>query len=209
MGCCGEARDSHPVPQNNNGGQGTLYPPQYPTSTQPGPHPPIGYNEKPHYDTSGAPTSMSSHSPHKDANFQQHPMTNGRPGTSSPPATGDFNPSYPPGPAPQGPPGQSYTPMLDPNIVRPSPVHAANRSQTVSPPLAMGMPGQFSGPGSMSSAMPRGTAQNAPRVDDGKLSISVEYVLAFERVFMGSGCAYLYLAVSVQRLPAWPTAPPE
>ncbi|KAG8908847.1 hypothetical protein FRB99_003086 [Tulasnella sp. 403] len=117
----------------------------------------------------------------------------------SPPVNGDFNPAYPPAPVSPVPPGAggpSYTPMLDPTIVRPNPVHA--RSRTVSPPLAMGTPAPFTGPGSTSSAMPGGVTKV---IDDGKLSISVDFGTTTSGVAYGSSRIN---AGRVQNIIHWP-----
>ncbi|KAG8887888.1 hypothetical protein FRB98_008783 [Tulasnella sp. 332] len=173
--CCGESSDSHPIRQSNPG-QGNTYSPTYPTQSQPSPHPPLQaypHNEngtpKPEMTMNGERNGVSMHS----ENGFAHDET-----PTTPPAVGDFNPAYPPGPAHTATVGPgSYTPLLDPNIVRPNPVHA--RPGTASPPLALDTPGQFTGPGSISSGAPPSMRRNVPgqsNIDDGKLSISVEKV---------------------------------
>ena len=159
MGCCGEPRDK-PSPQNNNGGEGMIYHPAYPTSTQPQPQPQLTYPEQP-YDPNGA----NSHQYSTQMNgVSQH--------------NGVFNPAYPPGPLPSSPPPGSnsafqHGPMLDPNVLRPSPVHAAiTRDSTGSPPLGLGSPNTFTGHGSPSAP----SSSTTHPIDDGKLSISVECV---------------------------------
>lgn len=182
MGCCGEPRSKDqppPPPQGNNAGQGAIYPPTYPTNTQPSPHPPLQYP-----DPSKTPHPPNGYVNGNGTMHGQMPSThqmqtlNGHPGvgpTGSP--THDFNPTgYPPGPQAtmghQGPPQNNFGPMLDPTIQRPTPIHPPQRSTTVSPPLAMGTPGPFTGPGSVTSSTPSGAGGST--FDDGKLSISVE-----------------------------------
>ncbi|KAG8879389.1 hypothetical protein FRB97_001660 [Tulasnella sp. 331] len=198
--CCGESSDSHPVRQSNPG-QGNTYSPTYPTQSQPSPHPPLQaypHNEngtpKPEMTMNGERNGVSMHS----ENGFAHDET-----PTTPPAVGDFNPAYPPGPAHTAIVGPgSYTPLLDPNIVRPNPVHA--RPGTASPPLALDTPGQFTGPGSISSGAPPSMRRNVPgqsNIDDGKLSISVDFGTTTSGVAYGSSRIN---AGRVQNIIHWP-----
>jgi hypothetical protein len=83
----------------------------------------------------------------------------------------------------------TYTPLLDPNIVRPSPVHAQGaRTQTVSPSLSMGGTSGFNGQVTTTAVSPGmlmdhvytyqeltcRTGQQL-NMDEGKLSISIDF----------------------------------
>ncbi|KAG8997245.1 hypothetical protein FRB90_012533, partial [Tulasnella sp. 427] len=207
MGCCGEARDKAappPPPQGNNSGQGAIYPPTYPTNTQPSPHPPLHYPDP--SKTPNPPNGYGNGTMHGQMPpAHQMQGLNGHTGVvppHSPP--NDFNPTgYPPGPqvtmGQQGAPPNNFGPMLDPNIQRPTPIHPPQRSTTVSPPLAMGTPGQFSGPGSGTSALPSGALGSV--IDDGKLSISVDFGTTMSGIAYGSSRIN---AGRVQNIIHWP-----
>jgi len=145
--CCGEPRNPNETP----GQQVQLNQPwNGPITHQPAPHPPPGF-------------------PHA---LHQHPLgsTHGPP---QPPPTA-YVPSSAPTPTPphwNAGSINSYTPLLDPNIVRPSPVHAQDfRASTVSPTL---------GPPSRTTS---GMGQTGPpptisqqTMDEGKMSVSIDF----------------------------------
>lgn len=170
--CCGESSDSQPIGQS----QGNIYPAGYPTQSQPSPHPAL--QAYPPRNENGTPKlEMTMRGERNGVSMQsENGFAHGDIPPTTPPAAGDFNPGYPPGPTHTTTAGPgSFNLLLDPNIVRPNPVHA--RPGTASPPLALDTPEQFTGPGSISSGAPPSMRRNMPgqsNIDDGKLSISVE-----------------------------------
>ncbi|KIO30475.1 hypothetical protein M407DRAFT_20531 [Tulasnella calospora MUT 4182] len=209
MGCCGEPRSKTlppPPPQGNNAGQGAIYPPSYPTNTQPSPHPGLQYpdpSKTPHppngYTNGNGTMHGQMPSVHQMQTLNGHPHV-----VPTNPPPNDFGPTgYPPGPQPtmghQGPPQNNFGPMLDPTIQRPTPIHPPQRSTTVSPPLAMGTPGPFTGPGSMTSSTPSGAGGST--FDDGKLSISVDFGTTMSGIAYGSSRIN---AGRVQNIIHWP-----
>ncbi|KAG8989997.1 hypothetical protein FRB93_003373 [Tulasnella sp. JGI-2019a] len=201
--CCGESKDVAPATQGRS--NGTTYTPGYPTQSQPSPHPPLqAYPQTPGPENGTPKPEMTLRgergiSVPNGNGFSAHDN-----GPTTPPAAGDFNPAYPPGPAHTSTPGPgAYTPLLDPNIVRPNPVHAG-RPGTTSPPLALDTPEQFSGPGSISSGVPPSMRRNMAgqsNIDDGKLSISVDFGTTTSGVAYGSSRIN---AGRVQNIIHWP-----
>ena len=123
---------------------------------QPGPHPPPGF----------APSPMG-------PNGYPQGSLHGSPPPPQPPP-----PAWIPNPTPTPSNSQwntnstnSYTPLLDPNIVRPSPVHAQDfRASTVSPPLN---PPSRPGSGYGRTGAPPTISQQT--MDEGKMSVSIDF----------------------------------
>lgn len=146
--CCGEPRGVN----ETQGQQAQLAQPAFnpwngPVTHQPAPHPQPGF-------------------PH---NQQSVGSIHGPP--QPPPAA--WVPSSAPTPTPphwNAGSINSYTPLLDPNIVRPSPVHAQDfRASTVSPPL---------GPPSRTASGMGGTGPPptiSQQMDEGKMSVSIDF----------------------------------
>ncbi|KAF8488899.1 actin-like ATPase domain-containing protein [Gautieria morchelliformis] len=90
---------------------------------------------------------------------------------------------------PMSPPG-SYTPLLDPNVVRPSPVHAA-RSEVMSSAM------------SVTSPMSRSVTSQPfnPPADEGRISVSIDFGTTFSGVAYGSS---RIAAGKVQQILHWP-----
>jgi hypothetical protein len=91
----------------------------------------------------------------------------------------------------------SYTPLLDPSIVRPSPVHAAGsmRASTVSPPINTPTPALPP----ISPGIPQSATK--PVVDEGKISVSIDFGTTFSGVAYGSS---RIAGGQVQQILNWP-----
>ncbi|CCA73398.1 hypothetical protein PIIN_07352 [Serendipita indica DSM 11827] len=168
---------------------------QYPNQQTPGAFPNQfgaanmpGQAWNPHMSMSGYPQQVPM------AGHQQQPS--GQWGAS--PAPG---PTPPPKAATHG--SGTYTPLLDPNIVRPSPVHIQDaRTNSTSPPLtASGTSGwqsaqnsAFNGPMAVPGAPPMNQ-------DEGKLSIAIDFGTTFSGVAYGSS---RIAAGTVQQILHWP-----
>ena len=149
--CCGEPRNANETPgQQAQLGQPAFNTWNAPITHQPGPHPPPGF---PH---------ASLHTPVGSLH-----------GPPQPPQPA-WVPNSAPTPASQWNAGSinSYTPLLDPNIVRPSPVHAQDfRASTVSPPLHPPSRPTTSDMGR--TGPPQTIAQQT--MDEGKMSVSIDF----------------------------------
>ncbi|KDQ16894.1 hypothetical protein BOTBODRAFT_106352 [Botryobasidium botryosum FD-172 SS1] len=175
MGCCGEPRDENP-PQSSFPIQGQSMvqqqPPAHPGLQYQG-HMPSTLSHHPtspppaHYDLAGANAHVSQQLLHRgnigiQGHYaQQHPLSSNTPSN------------------------HSYTPLLDPQIARPSPVHP--RAGTVSPP-----------------AVPTSTGLNgnpAPKLDEGKMSVSIDFGTTFSGVAYGSS---RIAGGKVQQIITWP-----
>ena len=148
--CCGEPRNANETPgQPAQLGQPAFNAWNGPVTQQPGPHPPPGF-------------------PHAS---NQHPVGSLH-GAPQPPLPG-WAPNPAPTPTPQLNAGSinSYTPLLDPNIVRPSPIHAQDfRASTVSPLLrSPSVPTSNMG----QTGPPPTIAQQT--MDEGKMSVSIDF----------------------------------
>lgn len=136
--------------------------PQYPMSQQPGPQPGLQYPSNVGSPTSFAPPQMQAP---QGAYFPQQSMT--------PQPTG-----FGPGSMHQqqmtnaSSIANSYSPLLDGNIVRPNPVHAPGsmRASTVSPPLSTPTPAIPS-----MSPPPGMAGMTSPTKDEGKISVSIDF----------------------------------
>jgi len=126
-----------------------------PVTHQPGPHPqpgfglpPGGPNGYPHGSLHGPPQPLA---PGWTPNSAQAPT----------PANSQWNTNS----------INSYTPLLDPNIVRPSPIHAQDfRASTVSPPIHP--PSRPTSGYGRTGAPPKTTQQT---MDEGKMSVSIDF----------------------------------
>jgi len=117
---------------------------------QPGPHPPPGFAHPPS-GPNGYPQGSIHGSP-------QPPPPAWVPNPTPTPSNSQWNTNS----------TNSYTPLLDPNIVRPSPVHAPDfRASTVSPPPARPTSGY-----GRTGAPPTISQQT---VDEGKMSVSIDF----------------------------------
>ncbi|KAG8931511.1 hypothetical protein FRC02_002636 [Tulasnella sp. 418] len=210
MGCCGESR-AKPEPTQGN------YPsPFQHVTTQPPPHPNLLHPGPPNGQWAEKPFEQPALTP-PPAAMQYHqaggpinPATPGFPPNGfNPNAQNMAGPPVGSPPSAFGPQSNSpfantvsrnsnrntYTPpMLDPNIVRPSPVLAApTRTTTASPPLALSSPSPYFS-GGIGGA-------TSPPPDDGKLSISVDFGTTMSGVAYGSSRIN---AGRVQNILHWP-----
>ena len=123
---------------------------------QPGPHPPPGFALPP-----GGPNGYPQGSLHGTPQPPQPPPPAWLPNPTPTPSNSQWNTNS----------TNSYTPLLDPNIVRPSPVHAeAFRASTVSPPLH---PPSRPGSGYGRAGAPPTISQQT--MDEGKMSVSIDF----------------------------------
>ena len=169
MGCCGETR------QPGEDRQVQPEPIPFLVNQQPSPHPGL----QPFYEKSFTPPNINS--PPLAQHFngqangygmqqtqfaqQQWAGNDPRQGGSrfSTPVAGSNMPISP---------QSSYTPLLDPNVVRPSPVHAVPRSNTMSSAMSVTSP----------LARTVNSHSSNPLTDEGRISVSIDF---------GTSSAYL------------------
>lgn len=218
MSCCGESRtDAEKKGQQQQPNQWN--PNAGPIMQQPGMHPQPnlgGYGPGgPQNPAGGYPNmSMSGYPPQAPTpvSHQHQASTPGAGAWGGPQPNGSFTVDAYGNPLPGSPgsvPGQpsgTYTPLLDPNIVRPSPVHMQDvRTNSVSPALsasgtsgwASGQTSGFNGQVSM-SAVPPGQQMNT---DEGKMSVSIDFGTTFSGVAYGSS---RIAGGKVQQILQWP-----
>ncbi|KAG8787696.1 hypothetical protein FRC15_008371 [Serendipita sp. 397] len=134
---------------------------------------PFGQPHQGHMSMYGAP-------PQPPPTAHQHHASGSWGGPPQPQPTPPVGGGYPQG-------SGTYTPLLDPNIIRPSPVHLQDaRTNSTSPTLANSMNSAW--PNSISStiAPPGSTPQPPLNIDEGKLSISIDFGTTFSGVAYGS-----------------------
>lgn len=186
MSCCGESR----VPEN---GQPQLQsePTPYLVNHQPSPHPGPQFQEKgfvpPNINTPPPAQQFNGHPNGFQLAQQQWAGNNPRAGSQV-----DMSQSFH---SPSG--SRTYTPLLDPNVVRPDPVHAISRSHTTSPPMVVPSPIFTSSPMTRS---PNSQAQPfAPPSDEGRISVSIDFGV-FSRSLWPVFCSFVLQA---QRSLVW------
>jgi len=155
MSCCfGEPRNANEKPgQQAQHGQPAFNQWGGPVTHQPGPHPPPGFAHP-----SVLPPVGSLHGPPQ---VPPPPPPAWIPSSTPAPTTSQWGTNS----------INSYTPLLDPNIVRPSPVHAQDfRASTVSPPLN---PPSRPSSGYARAGPPPTISQQT--MDEGKMSVSIDF----------------------------------
>ncbi|CAG8708613.1 123_t:CDS:2, partial [Acaulospora colombiana] len=224
MSCCGESRtDAEKRDQQGQQQQQAQYnawnQANAPITQQPGMQPQPSFSQYPNQ--FGNPAGTPNQFGYPNASMNGYPQQPPTPSMHQQQASGGANNAWPNqtgsqfgvqqpaaahvNPAPT-PPGQThgsgtYTPLLDPNIVRPSPVHMQDaRTNTTSPTLSgSGTSGWQSGPGP-GVAMASTIAQPMSP-DEGKLSISIDFGTTFSGVAYGSS---RIASGKVQQILHWP-----
>lgn len=210
MSCCGEPRVP-PAPTNEKAAMSTLNgsAAHSPMSQQPPPHPGLTpFNpppmQAPAMSHQQFPSNASSPPPNPVQQWNQNPQQQDYMGAQYQPSQ-SMQQQYT---GTNGSTMGSFTPLVDPNIIRPNPVHAASsiRSSTLisspppmSPPPTMngGMNGQYGG-----SAYTTPSAAT-PAVDEGKMSVSIDFGTTFSGVAYGSS---RIAGGNVQQILSWPGA---
>jgi hypothetical protein len=192
MSCCGEPKNAGP--QQGNGMAKDFNPsPSMPMTQQPGSQPPLQNTQYQQFQQPNLQSPPNAYTQNTANGYaspplpqqpgQQQPQWNTQQqtqtGTPQPDQTQQqpqFNPyNHMQQQSSMG--TDSYTPLLDPNIVRPSPVYAAsNRAESTSPPISSPPPGSMSMSMSMSGAMPtQNSSVFSNSADEGKMSVSIDF----------------------------------
>ncbi|KZT24956.1 actin-like ATPase domain-containing protein [Neolentinus lepideus HHB14362 ss-1] len=188
MSCCGSARKPEVREEENS--QTVITPfGTGPVTQQPGAHPGLQFNEKSFRSPSLSPPppalqfGPNGSSPHPPWGTQSH----------SPPAMAQFNPYVQNGsPSPFNSSANTFSPLLNQQVLQPSPVHAYTRPGTTPPPMAL------STPQVVSSAQ---GASFSPPSDEGKIVVSIDFGTTFSGVAYGSS---RIASGKVQQILQWP-----
>ncbi|TFK47219.1 actin-like ATPase domain-containing protein [Heliocybe sulcata] len=187
MSCCGTPRK----PNEEEGNRITPFNTGHITQ-QPGSHPGLQFNEKGFQSPPLSPPPAALQFGANGSSSSPPPQPWGSPG-HSPPAMAQFNPYAQNGSSSTGSP-DTFSRLLTPQVLQPSPVHAYARTMTTSPPMALSNPQVVSPPLAQGASF-------SPPSDEGKIVVSIDFGTTFSGVAYGSS---RIASGKVQQILQWP-----
>lgn len=200
MSCCGESREDAEKRQLQQQQQQGWNPNAGTITQQPGMQPQPSYGQPGYPNQFGAGNQMGYNNMAGTPSMHQQSSSGGW-NSAAPSSFAQQNMNGLPSPPPvaRGAGTGTYTPLLDPNIVRPSPVHIQDaRAQTTSPAISVTGTSGFNGQVTTTAAPP---GHQQPNMDEGKLSISIDFGTTFSGVAYGSS---RIASGKVQQILHWP-----